>query len=135
MIFGSRDPARRNIQESEKARKILTRIKKRSSPWMRISKTDLRKMVPPPEVPQAFNSSFLGCPEHGMDLYKYGNYAWIIEPFKRPWKLKCPIGGEEYPSNDFQAFLDSKLSDRSLLGGPYPDDGWGLRRRRGTRPT
>jgi len=93
--------------------------------WVKIPDEELPGRVPPPEVPRAFNSSFEGCPVHGMELFKFGNYSWILDPFRRPWKLKCPVGGEEYPSNDFQAYLDSGMTDRSLLTGEYPDDGWG----------
>ena len=86
---------------------------------------ELPRMVPPPEVPRAFNSSFDGCPVHGTELFKFGNYSWIIDPFENPWKITCPVGGEEYPSNDFKAYLDSGMEDRSSLTGEYPDDGWG----------
>ncbi len=93
-----------------------------------MSDRDLVRMMPTPQVPRAFNSSFDGCPVHGTELFKFGNYSWIMDPFRRPWKLKCPVAGEQYPSNDFQAFLDSGMSDRSLLTGDYPDDGWGWKK-------
>jgi hypothetical protein len=45
-----------------------------------------------------------GCPVHGTKIYEKDLYSWIID-FDRPFKVKCPIGGEEYPSNDFAAFF------------------------------
>ncbi|HNT36237.1 MAG TPA: hypothetical protein PKH07_14730, partial [bacterium] len=44
---------------------------------------------------------------------------------ERPFVVKCPVGGEEYPSNDFAAFRRSGMKDRSLLTGEYADDGRG----------
>lgn len=120
--------ARANLTSCEGARLILKGIEDAVRPWLAIPEDRLAGMIPPPEVPRAFNTSFEGCPIHGMELFKFGNYSWIMDPFRHPWKLKCPVGGEEYPSNDFQAFLDSGMTDRSLLTGPYADDGWGWRK-------
>ncbi len=127
-IHGPLKTARSNLARYDGARRILKEIEKSVSPWVRISDEYLPEMVPPPEVPRAFNSSFEGCPVHGMELFKYGNYSWIMDPFRRPWKLKCPVGGEEYPSNDFQAYLYSGMAERPLLTGEYADDGWGWRK-------
>ncbi len=33
------------------------------------------------------------------------------------WKIRCPVGGEEYPSNDF--------AHGDMTSGPFPDDGIG----------
>ncbi len=44
---------------------------------------------------------------------------------KLPFKVKCPIGGEVYPSNDYAAYYHSGFKDKSTLTGPYVDDGWG----------
>lgn len=126
--YGSSEVAKRNVARHADARTILDGITKRVSQLVEIPDAELIRMLPPPSVPRAFNTSFEGCPVHGAELFKFGNYSWIMDPSKRPWKLKCPVGGEEYPSNDFQRFLDSGLQDRSLLTGDYPDDGWGWRR-------
>lgn len=93
--------------------------------WAAFDDTYLRHLVPPPEVPRAFNTSFEGCPVHGRAFFTYGNYSWRFDPFTAPWKLTCPVGGEVYPSNDFAGFLAGRLQDRRLLTGPYADDGWG----------
>jgi len=128
-IYGSVRTARGNLARYSEARAVLNQIGKRVSRWTTIADAELGSMIPPPEVPRAFNTSFEGCPVHGAELFKFGNYSWIMDPFKRPWKLECPVGGEEYPSNDFMSYLDSGLQDRSLLTGDYPDDGWGWRKK------
>jgi hypothetical protein len=68
----------------------------------------------------------VGCPVHGQELFRVGGgfYPWICSDDK-PWQVKCPVGGETYPSNDFAAYLRSGRQDKSLLTGDYPDDGGG----------
>lgn len=119
---------RRNIKEYPKAKGIAEKIIKAADEWVARSDQYIWDFIPTPEVPRAFNSSFEGCPVHGMEYFKHGNYSWIMDPFGNPWKIKCPVGGEEYPSNDFLAFYKSGMKDRSLLTGPYADDGWGWRK-------
>ena len=47
----------------------------------------------------------LGCPIHGANVYKLGGYASVapfqVDPFKYPGKIRCPVGGELYPSEKF----------------------------------
>lgn len=86
----------------------------------------------------------LGSPITGTDIFEYGNYPWLADPYARPWKLEDPSSGYIFPTNDFAAFYASALDangdfDRDL-GDPqflvntaYPergpdwgvDDGWG----------
>lgn len=117
---------RENIAKYPKAKESADKIIKAADEWMGRSDRYVWEMIPPSDIPRAFNSSFEGCPVHGMEAFKYGNYFWKVDPFNKPWKLVCPIGGEEYPSNDFMAYYKTK--DKSLLTGPYADDGWGWRK-------
>jgi len=117
--------ARRNIESHESAAAVAAGIIAEADRWVGRSDEWLATtLVTPPEVPRAFNISFEGCPVHGREAFKAGNYGFKVDP-DNPWKTICPIGGEEYPSNDFGAFLASGMKDRSLLTGPYADDGWG----------
>ena len=60
----------------------------------------------------------LGCPIHGPAIYEVeAYYPWIVDCEKLPYKLKCPIGGETYPSNDFAA--------GDMTSGQFADDGSG----------
>jgi len=118
--------ARENLEIYPEAASILEKMRESLRPWMECSLDKLWSMVPPPEVPRAFNTSYDGCPCHGRELYKGGFYSWLIDPWDKPWKVTCPIGGAEYPSNNFAAFLDTGMQDRSLLTGEYADDGWGV---------
>ena len=70
-----------------------------------------------------------GCPVHGADIYQDKEfYPWLDELDKPiiatteatvpyAWKVKCPIGGEMYPSNDFANY--------DFTSGAFPDDGIG----------
>jgi len=69
-----------------------------------------------------------GCPVHGTAVYRdVPFYPWLNDrgvalrqynaavPYL--WKLRCPIGGETFPSNDFAA--------GDFTSGGFPDDGIG----------
>ena len=115
-----------NVERYEWAKDILDAALSFSSRWISMSDEDILRLVPPPSVPRAFRVHDKGCPIHGETIHKGRNFynPWIVNP-ERPWKVKCPIGGEEYPSNDFEAYLQTGMKDRSLLTGDYVDDGWG----------
>jgi len=118
--------AKENVARYDWAREELDRTRQRAAKWAAMPETELRALVTPPEVPRAFRVHENGCPVHGQEVYRHGGYPWIMS-LDEPWKVKCPVGGESYPSNDFGAYLQSGLKDRSLLTGPYADDGWGWR--------
>ena len=114
----------RNLSQHVWARKQRDEILRRADAWLRYDAARLRSLVPPPEVPRAIVAHEKGAPVNGEALNRIGRYSWILS-FDRPWKVTSPVDGRTYPSNNFQAFLDSDCTDRSLLTGPYPDDGWG----------
>lgn len=116
--------AGRNLERYSWAREQRDGILSRAKRWLRYDDSRLRTLVPPPEVPRAIVAHEKGAPVNGEALNRIGRYSWIVS-FDRQWKVTSPVDGRVYPSSDFQAFLDSGLQDRSLLTGPYPDDGWG----------
>ena len=115
---------RANLEQHQWARDAQASAVRSAEHWARRDDEFLRAMVIPPSVPRCYDIHNLGCPLHGLDANKGGLYKWEYS-IDRPFKIKCPAGGEEYPSNDFAAFLASGLQDRSLLTGEYADDGWG----------
>lgn len=48
-------------------------------------------------------------------------YDWIIQPFSHPWKVKSPVTGKLYPTNDFKAFHDSGLDERGFFDPALAD--------------
>lgn len=75
-------------------------------------------------------------------LAEYGEYAWIIDPLKEPWKIQCPSCRRKFPSNDFNSFYKSgidangnwsyekakKDGQEYLKNVLYPEkgEGWGV---------
>jgi hypothetical protein len=119
--------ARANLARHEWARDLRGTLLADAEQWARRDDAFLRAMVIPPQVPRAYDIHNLGCPIHGLEANKGGLYTWRYS-LDRPFRIVCPVGDEEYPANDFAAFLASGLQDRTLLTGDFADDGWGWRR-------
>lgn len=115
---------RENLAKFDWARKQRDEIIAKADRWAAYDDARLRTLVTPPQVPRCYDLNNQGCPVHGIKVYDKGLYKWVID-FDKPFKVKCPVGGEEYPSNDFAAYLASGMTDRSSLTGEYADDGWG----------
>ena len=123
--------ARQRAAEDADAKKIAGRVFADADPWLDRDQEFIRGLMPGPEIPRSWTINFVsGCPVHGGGPKGYGGYAqggWKHNPFKDKWRVTCAVGGESYPSNDFEAYYESGMEDRSLLTGPYADDGWGWR--------
>ncbi|GEM_PF-764627 len=95
--------------------------------WVAMSDQELWDFVPPPGQLRALNVSFgVGCPEHGEEVFRAGgHYPWIMST-DEPFKVKCPVGGEVYPRNDFEPWNAHAYTDEPETG-PEPIDygaGW-----------
>jgi len=74
-----------------------------------------------------------GCPIHGPAIFRdEGCRAWDLSP-EHPWKVRCPIGGEFYPTNDFGAYLAGGRREKLDTHEKYVDDGTGHVDERGRR--
>ncbi len=105
------------------AKKIADEIVARAEVWAKLDDAYVRDLPPPADIFRGFLPSFDGCPVHGEAVFQAPGGPWQVDIFNRPWKIKCAVGGEEYPSNDFMAFY--RTGDRALLTGDYADDGSG----------
>ncbi len=95
--------------------------------WVAMSDQELWDFVPPPGQLRALNVSFgNGCPEHGTEVFRRGgHYPWIMSA-DEPFKVKCPVDGETYPSNDFEPWNPDAYTQEPETG-PEPIDygaGW-----------
>jgi hypothetical protein len=57
-----------------------------------------------------------------MVYRKIAFYPWVKDtslPYR--WKVKCPVDGEEYPSNDFAKHPDLSAEQ---LASEFPKDSW-----------
>ena len=117
--------ARQRTADDPTARKVADSVRSAADRWLAREDGEIRSLVPEASVPRSFYVNYVtGCPIHGHGR-SGGLAAWRHDPFVDPWHVTCAVGGEAYPSNDFGAFHRSGMQDRSLLGGPYPDDGFG----------
>ncbi|MEN6301792.1 MAG: hypothetical protein ABFD96_03665, partial [Armatimonadia bacterium] len=102
--------------------------------WVEMSDQALWDFIPPPEQLRALNVSFgVDCPVHGAEIFRLGgHYPWIVSS-DRPFKVKCPVGHEEYPSNDFQPWNMQSLTEEPQRGPGYKDTGAGWMDDKGRR--
>ncbi|MCD6362113.1 MAG: heparinase II/III family protein [Armatimonadetes bacterium] len=108
---------------------------KRACAWaIEMSDQELWDFIPPPEQARALNVCFgVGCPVHGTEIFrKGGHYPWITSS-DMPFKVKCPVGGEVYPSNDFQPWNTEGVAGRPETGPGYVDNGLGWQDEKGNR--
>lgn len=94
--------ARKNVSLYPAAKKVADDIRKEADYWAEWTDESLRDLVTSAEVPRSFELCPEGCPIHGKKIFEVTGviYPWIIDP-KKPFCVKCPIGGETYPSNDY----------------------------------
>ena len=88
--------------------------------WLNLTDEQIWDLQPDCTIPRYhFVSLQHGCPVHGIEVYqKKAYYPWSFDMhIPHRWKLTCPIGGEEYPSNDF--------ANGDMTSGDFPDDGFG----------
>ncbi len=92
-----------------------------SGGWLGVPDDVIWDMQPDSTIPRWHWVNLpLGCPVHGTDIYKKtAYYPWGFETSMPPWnwKIRCPVGDELYPSNDF--------ANGDMTGGDFPDDGIG----------
>ena len=63
--------------------------------------------------PDAYLCRYPGC---GEDLRaRFGNYPWIIDPLKMPWKIQCPACRRYFPSNDFGSYYQAGLDEHGTF--------------------
>ncbi len=127
MIFSEREvaTARRNTARFPAAAQVRDSIVKSAAQWTGWTDERLYDLLTDARVPRAFDLNPKGCPVHGEEVYKKGGrYPWILDP-EHPFKVKCPVGNEVYPANDYASYYKSDFRlpvDKSV---PYADDGWG----------
>jgi hypothetical protein len=128
--LGERLPELKTSQTLSSAdESAFRRQKSGAEQWLALGDDAIWGMQPDSTIPRWHWVNLKeGCPEHGTEVYRdVAFYPWLNDrgvslrqynaavPYL--WKLRCPIGGETYPSNDFAV--------GDFTSGPYPDDGIG----------
>src|SRR5437868_5991017 len=95
--------ARENIKTYPTAKALADKIIKQADEWVGWNDDDLVALLTDSRVPRAFDVAAAGCPVCGHKAYeKFGTYPWIVDP-KIPFKIKCPVDGTVFPTNDYEA--------------------------------
>ena len=56
------------------------------------------------------------CRHCGGDIARAaGIYGWRVNPLEDPWKVKCPICGSRFPSNDFGSYYKLGLDRKGVF--------------------
>ena len=118
--------ARDNIAKYPTAKNLADKVIKTADEWVAWKDDDLRFLLTSADVPRAFAVNAAGCPKCGGKIIEKsgGDYGWIIDP-KLPFKVKCPVDGSIYPTNDYETYYRSGFKTRIGWDTPYVDDGWG----------
>lgn len=118
--------ARENVAKLDWARKSLEDAKKSVEWVLAMPDEELWDFIPPADQPRALNVRFgFDCPVHGKEIFKKGgHYPWIMDR-EHPYQVKCPVGGEVYPSNDVDAWYKAGQKDKLDTHQQYVDDGYG----------
>lgn len=129
-------PLGERLPELKQGRTIITPESEKSYSsdqgkyWLGFTDDEIWSLQPDSTIPRwHWVNITQGCPVHGADIYQDKEfYPWLDELDKPiiatteatvpyAWKVKCPIGGEMYPSNDFANY--------DFTSGAFPDDGIG----------
>jgi hypothetical protein len=114
--------ARHNVKTYDWAKAELDLVLSKADPWIERSDEEVWNLITGQEIPRGIHvNPNLGCPTCGRDVYKSGNYPWIvsIDPL---WKLECPSCGEIWPKNDFDSFHRSGLGDGGVFRRHLADE-------------
>jgi len=125
---------RAKVERHEWAKAQVSSARKSCEWLLAMSDDELWGFVPPPGQLRALNVAFgKGCPVHGKQVFrKGGHYPWIMSR-DRPFKVKCRVGGEEYPSNDFEGWTPGSITAEPESGPGFVDKGAGWVDEKGIR--
>lgn len=115
------------IEKHDWAKAERDEIKDSCSWLLEIPDEELWDFVPPPEQIRAINVCIgHDCPICGPEITrKAGHYPWLMDR-KKPFKLRCPVCDNVFPSNDFKPWNLGALAGPPA-SGPDPVDlglGW-----------
>jgi hypothetical protein len=119
-------PLGERLPELKQGRTIITSEQEQSArgepgkQWLELTDDEIWALQPDSTIPRwHWVNITQGCPVHGDEIYRgRAFYPWS-KPTSAPyaWKIRCPVGEELYPSNDFANY--------DFTGGDFPDDGIG----------
>ena len=108
------------------ARKQAAEIQASCAWLLAMSDDELWSFVPPPEQIRAINVCIAhDCPICGDEITRQaGHYPWIMSR-EKPFKVKCPVCENTFPSNDFEPWNLGGLDGPPETEPGYVDRGLG----------
>lgn len=93
-----------------------------AEPWCLPNENTLWELIPGQELPRSIHvvnvfgtDKTAVCPCCQDGILPFGNYPWLTDVFRRPWKIECPHCREVFPKNDFGAYYRSALDPQGLF--------------------
>ncbi|HZT43796.1 MAG TPA: heparinase II/III family protein [Chthonomonadaceae bacterium] len=93
-----------------------------AAPWRLLDEDTLWALIPGQELPRSIHivnvygtDKIALCPNCQDGIIPYGNYPWLTDVFRCPWKIECPHCHEVFPKNDFGAYYRSALDAQGLF--------------------
>lgn len=84
-----------------------------ANPWRAFTHDQLWELLFSHTIPRSWSVLSNGtCP---ICKQLVPMYNWVIEPFKNPWKLRCPHCSELFPKNDFEKYYKSGLDQQHIF--------------------
>ena len=105
---------------------IIAKMREQVQQLVEMSDDDLRALIPPASTIRALMVHTHGCPVHGGGTSVYQPFGTRAD-ISYPLGVKCPIGGEVYPNNDFPDDGSGWIDDRpgsETEGEKYYFTGW-----------
>jgi len=121
-----RDAILKKVTEDKRYGDLIENTRKSVGQLVSMSDEQLRGLIPPANTKRALMVHRKGCPVHGGGVSVYQPFGTTVD-LSLPLQVRCPIGGEVYPSRDFpddgQGWLDDR-PDSPTKGEKYYFVGW-----------
>lgn len=104
---------RQNVKRYAWAKATATQLVQAAEKWRQMSDDALWSLMFGPTITRAWHVWSSGyCPACKQPVPMYN---WLIDPFRYPWKVRCPHCQMLFPTNDFQAFYRSGLNEQAVF--------------------
>ena len=125
--------ARENIKKYSWAREQRDKAVQNADKFVALGAEYIWNMISGNGLPRAYNVALeishpvrdpyeFYCRYCNTDLLEagYGNYPWVVDGIRNPWKITCPKCSRSFPSNDFGKFYE--LGRTKENGGLFDRD-------------
>lgn len=120
------DSIRARVAADSRYQAVIARYKASIEPLLGMSDDEVRHLILPAHTIRAFMVNRAGCPVHGGGTAVYQPFGISVD-LTHPHQVRCTIGGEWYPNDEFpddgSSWLDTR-SDSPTKGQRFYFKGW-----------